>query len=205
MGLCRSGGASSTSMTSKPSKGRPGACWRKRGRPSRKHHLRASQGSQGRVCAPESIQIGASPLPGRDCLHTLILKEPHDIFPLPPSCFPRPQIYVEQHPAPAGDLPFQLGLQGVFLAQKETIDFLLPCLRAWGTSEQVVDLASGPLHRAVPLCFLLSHEKRLLAHCTRYPPFCGAEPKRRRRLEEASTRTYDANGYQATSSDRCFL
>src|SRR5829696_2418682 len=26
-----------------------------------------------------------------------------------------------------------------------------------------------------------------LSHCTRYPPFCGAEPKRRRRLEEAST------------------
>src|SRR5215218_8133951 len=197
-------------MTSKPSNELRGASWRKRGRvsfkrTSLKHLLRASQGSQGGVCAPESIQIGASPLPGRDCLIPLKLKEPYYIFPLPPSCFPGPQIYVEQHPAPAGDLPFQLGLQGVFLAQKETIDFLLPCLRAWGPSEQVVDLASGPLHRAVPLCFLLSHEKLLLAHCTRYPPFCGAEPKRRRRLEEASTRTYDANGYQATSSDRCFL
>src|SRR5215212_10344857 len=37
------------------------------------------------------------------------------------------------------------------------------------------------------MCFVLSHEKCLLACCTRYPPFCGAEPKRRRRLEEAST------------------
>src|SRR5215208_4259217 len=37
------------------------------------------------------------------------------------------------------------------------------------------------------MCFVLSHEKRLLARCTRYPPFCGAEPKRIRRLEEAST------------------
>src|SRR5215208_769883 len=113
-------------MTSKPSSEWPGACWRKRGRPSRKHLLRTSQGSQGRVCAPESIQIGASPLPGRQCLNPLNLKEPHYVRPLPPSCFPRPQIYVEQHPAPAGDLPFQLGLQGVPLAQEETIDFLLP-------------------------------------------------------------------------------
>src|SRR5215213_5637046 len=165
-------------MTSKPSSELPGGSWRKRGRASLKrtspkHHLRASegsQGSQGGVCAPESIQIGASPLPGRDCLIPLNLKEPYDIFPLPPSCFPGPQIYVEQHPAPALYLPFQLDFQSVPLAQKETIDFLLPCLRAWGPSEQVVDLASGPLHRAVPLCFLLSHEKRLLAHCTRYPP-----------------------------------
>src|SRR5215210_6497383 len=37
------------------------------------------------------------------------------------------------------------------------------------------------------MCFVLSHEKCLLAHCTRYPPVCGAKPKRRRRLEEAST------------------
>src|SRR5215211_9091185 len=141
-------------MTSKPSKGLPGASWRKRGRASLKraslkrispkHHLRASQGSQGsqgRVCAPESIQIGASPLPGRDCLIPLNLKEPHNIFPLPPSCFPRPQLYVEEHPAPALYLPFQLGFQSVPLAQNETIDFLLGGLRAWGSSEEVVDLA----------------------------------------------------------------
>src|SRR5215207_3470159 len=29
----------------------------------------------------------------------------------------------------------------------------------------------------------------LFAYRTRYPPFCGAEPKRRRRLEEASTQS----------------
>src|SRR5215211_8994404 len=147
-GYSRSGGASSTSMTSKPSRRRPGASWRKRGRASLKraslkrtspkHHLRASQGSpgsQGGVCAPESIEVGASPLPGRRRLHTLNLKEPYDIFPLPPSCFPRPQLYVEQHPAPASDLPFQLDFQSVPLAQNETIDFLLGGLRAWGSTQ----------------------------------------------------------------------
>src|SRR5215210_7119476 len=105
-------------MTSKPSNGRPGACWMKRRRASlkwtsRKHLLGASQGSQGSVCAPESIQIGASQLPGGRRLHTLNLKEPHDIFPLPPSCFPAPQLYVKEHPAPAGDLSFQLDFQSV--------------------------------------------------------------------------------------------
>jgi hypothetical protein len=54
------------------------------------------------------------------------------------------------------------------------------------------------------LCFVLCHEKCLLDHCPRYPPFCGAEPNRegdsKKRLH-----THDANGYQATSSDRCFV
>src|SRR5215211_7577806 len=136
----RSGGASSTSMSSKPSSAQPGGSWRKRGRASlkrtsRKHLLRASQGFQGRVCAPESIEVGASQLPGRCCLIPLNLKEPYDIFPLPPSCFPRPQLYVEQHPAPASDLPFQLDFQSVPLAQNETIDFLLGGLRAWGSTQ----------------------------------------------------------------------
>src|SRR5215212_4356686 len=101
-------------MTSKPSSERPGACWRKTWRvsfkrTSPKHRLRAfqgSQGSQGRVSAPESIQIGASQLPGRHSLSSLNLEEPYDIFPLPPSCFPGPQIYVEQNPTPALYLPF---------------------------------------------------------------------------------------------------
>src|SRR5215213_1527150 len=131
-------------MTSKPSSELPGGSWRKRGRASRKHHLRASegsQGSQGGVCAPESIQIGACQLPGRDCLIPLNLKEPYDIFPLSTGCLSGPQVYVEEHPAPALDLPFQLGLQSVPLAQKERVDFLLPYLRAWGSSEQVVNLA----------------------------------------------------------------
>src|SRR3954464_10770720 len=43
------------------------------------------------------------------------------------------------------------------------------------------------------------------AHCTRYPPFSWGRALRRRRLEEASTHTHDANGYQATSSDRRFV
>src|SRR5215212_7193320 len=118
-------------MTSKPSSELPDASWRKRGRASlkwtsRKHLLRASQGFQGRVCAPESIEVGASQLPGRRCLIPLNLKEPYDIFPLPPSCFPRPEVYVKEHLPPALYLPFQLDLEGVPLAQEETIDFLLP-------------------------------------------------------------------------------
>jgi hypothetical protein len=75
-------------------------------RTSPKHPLRASQGSQRGVSAPESIQIGASQLPGRHCLSPLNLKEPHHIYPLPPSCFPAPQVYVEQNPTPALYLPF---------------------------------------------------------------------------------------------------
>jgi hypothetical protein len=78
-------------------------------RTSLKHHLRAFQGSpgsQGGVSAPESIQIGASQLPGRHCLSSLNLEEPYDIFALSASCFPRPQVYVEQHPTPALYLPF---------------------------------------------------------------------------------------------------
>src|SRR3954447_6528892 len=43
------------------------------------------------------------------------------------------------------------------------------------------------------------------AHCTRYPPFSWGRALKRRRLEEASTHTHDANGYQATSSDRRFV
>jgi len=78
---------------------------------------------------------------GIRCLHALNLKEPYDIFPLPPSCFPGPQIYVKEHLAPAGDLPFQLGLKGMPLAQKETIDLLLGGFYARGSIKQVVDLA----------------------------------------------------------------
>src|SRR5215203_5012524 len=170
-------------MTSKPWKELPGACWRKRGRASlkrtsRKHLLRASQGFQGRVCAPESIEVGASQLPGSQCLIPLNLKELYDIIPLPPSCFPAPQVYVKEHPAPALDLPFQLGLEGVPLAQEETIDFLLGGLRAWGSTEQVVDLASGPLLWAVSLWFVLSHEKHLLSLPTApgIPRFAGPSP-----------------------------
>jgi hypothetical protein len=84
-------------------------------------------------------------MPGRGCLSPLNVQEPHDIFAVSPSRLPRPQLYVEDHLAPAGDLPFQLGLEGVPLAQKEAIDFLLGGFWARRSTEQVVDLAWGPL------------------------------------------------------------
>src|SRR5215208_5819995 len=57
----------------------------------------------------------------------------------------------------------------------------------------------------MPLYFVLSHEKRLLCLPTSpgIPRFAGPSPK-----EEGDSKkrlhTLDANGYQATSSDRCF-
>jgi hypothetical protein len=51
---------------------------------------------------------------------------------------------VKEHLAPAGDLPFQLDLKGVPLAQKETIHLLLGGFYARCSTEQVVDLAWGP-------------------------------------------------------------
>src|SRR5215217_8279411 len=93
------------------------------------------------------------------------------------------------------------------LAQKETIDFLLGGFYARHSIEQVVDLAWGPLFCGVYLCFVLSHEKRLLSLLTApgIPRFAGPSPKEegdsKKRLH---THTDDANGYQATTSDRCF-
>jgi len=84
-------------------------------------------------------------LPGRRCLYTLTLKELYDVFALSTGCLPGPQIYVKEHLAPAGDLPFQLDLKGVPLAQEESIDFLLGGFYARCSSEQVVDLAWGPI------------------------------------------------------------
>jgi hypothetical protein len=78
---------------------------------------------------------------------------------------------VEEHLAPALDLPFQLGLKCVPLAQKEPVHVLLGGFRTRQRrlAPNVAYLAAGPLLR-VALVFL-SHEKRLLfAHCTRYPP-----------------------------------
>jgi hypothetical protein len=80
-------------------------------------------------------------VPGRRCLSPLNLKELYDIFPVSTGCLSGPQVYVEVHLAPAGDLPFQLGLQSVPLAQEETIDFLLGSFYARRSTEQVVDLA----------------------------------------------------------------
>ena len=84
-------------------------------------------------------------MPGRRCLHTLNLKELYDIFPLSTDCLSGPQIYVKEHLSPAGDLSFQLGLKGVPLAQKETIDVLLGGFYARRSIEQMVDLALGAL------------------------------------------------------------
>jgi len=50
---------------------------------------------------------------------------------------------VKEHPAPAGDLSFQLGLKGVPLAQEEEVDLLLGGFYARHSIEQTVDLASG--------------------------------------------------------------
>src|SRR5215212_10802260 len=142
-GHSRSGDASSTSKTSKPSKERPGASWRKdeQRAPSR----RLSSAFPGRLAPPEHIQILIGSVPGRRCFHTLNLEELYDIFALSTGCLPGPQVYVKEHLVPAGDLSFQLGLKGVPLAQKETIDFLLGGCYARGSTEQVVDLAWGPI------------------------------------------------------------
>jgi hypothetical protein len=106
---------------------------------------RLSSAFSGRLAPPEHIQILIGSVPGRRCLHTLNLKELYDIFALSTGCFPRPQIYVKEHPAPALYLPFQLGLKGVPLAEEESIDFLLGGFYARRPIEQVVDLAWGPI------------------------------------------------------------
>jgi hypothetical protein len=99
----------------------------------------------GRLAPPEHIQILIGSVPGRRCLYALNLKELYDVFALSTGCLPGPQIYVKEHLAPAGDLPFQLNLQSVPLAQKETIDHLLGGFYARHSIEQVVDLAWGPI------------------------------------------------------------
>jgi hypothetical protein len=134
------------------------------------------------ILPPEHIQIGVGSVPCRSCLHTLNLKELYDIFPASTGCLPRPQVYVKEHPAPAHYLPFQLGFQSVPLAEEETIDFLLGGLRAWGSTEQVVDLARvAPFRTVLPwiVWIVLSHEK-CLPLCPLHPVspvFVGPSPK----------------------------
>ena len=84
-------------------------------------------------------------VPGRGCLSPLNLKELYYIFPLSTGCLPGPQVYVKEHLTPAGDLSFQLGLKSVPLAKEEPIDFLLGAFYARRSTQQVVDLARGPL------------------------------------------------------------
>jgi hypothetical protein len=64
------------------------------------------------------MQILIRSAPSRDRLDALILEEPYDIFPLAPSGFLGPEIYVKEHLAPALYLPFEFDLKGVPLAQK---------------------------------------------------------------------------------------
>src|SRR5215208_7706865 len=132
------------SMTSKLSKVRPGACWRRKQEKRTPPPRRWPSAFVGRFALPEHIQILIGSVPGRRCLYTLNLKELYHIFALSTGCLPGPQIYVKEHFTPAGDLPFQLDLKDVPLAQKETIDFLLGGSYARGSTEQVVDLAWGP-------------------------------------------------------------
>jgi hypothetical protein len=67
------------------------------------------------------------PVYGGLSLRPLDVEELHDLRPVLAGCFPRPQIDVKEHLAPALYLPFQLGLKGVPLAKKETVDFLPGC------------------------------------------------------------------------------
>jgi hypothetical protein len=159
--------------------------------------------------APQHIQILIGPVPGRGCLQPLHLEEIYDIFAVSTGCLSGPQVYVEEHLAPAGDLPFQLDLQSVSLAQEETIDFLLGGFCARRSIEQAVDLAWGPLFWVVPLCFVFSHEKRLLSVCLPHPvsPVLWGRAQKKKATEEGDSKkrphsphTHDANGYQATSS-----
>jgi hypothetical protein len=86
---------------------------------------------------------------------------------------------VKEHLGPTGDLPFQLDLKGVPLAQNEPIHVLLGgfgARRRRRLAWYVSYLAALMLLVCIAPFFVLSHEKRLLAYCTRYPPLCGAEP-----------------------------
>src|SRR5215213_11186273 len=97
--LCRSGGASSTSATSKRSSERPGAVWTKK---EERAPCKRISVFPRRLAPPEHIQIGVGSVPGRGCLHALNLEELHEIFAVSTGRLPGPQIYVEKHLAPAG-------------------------------------------------------------------------------------------------------
>jgi hypothetical protein len=92
-------------MTSKPSSERPGASWRKEEQRAPSRRLLCSA-FPGRLAAPEHIKILIRSVPGRRCLSPLNLKELYDIFALSTGCLSGPQIYVKEHLAPTGDLPF---------------------------------------------------------------------------------------------------
>jgi hypothetical protein len=146
-------------------------------------------------------------VPGRGCLYALNLKELYDIFALSTGCLSGPKIYVKEHLAPAGDLSFQLDLKGVPLAQNETIHLLLGGFYARGSTEQVVDLALGPIFCGGPLRFVLSHEKRLLCMPTALgiPRFAGPSPKEEGDSKKRPHTNMTLTDIKRPISDRCFV
>jgi hypothetical protein len=103
-------------------------------------------------------------------------KEPRYVRPLLPFGLLGPQLYMKVHLFPALYLPFQLGLEGMPLAQKEAIDHLLGGFsarqRKITCKVSYLYLAAGELPGLASFFFLRCHEKYLLpVHCTRYPPF----------------------------------
>ena len=98
----------------------------------------------GHLAPPEHLQICVGSVPGSGCPSPLKLQELYDSFPLSTGSLSGPQVYVEEHLLPAGDLPFQLDLQSVPVAQKEPIHLLLGSFYARRPIEQMVDLAGGP-------------------------------------------------------------
>ena len=95
--------------------------------------------------ASATIQIRVSPLYCPSRLRSLHLQEPPDVCSFSAGRLPRPQVYVKQHSTPAGDLSFQPDLQGMLLAENESLKNHFPRLRARRPAEKVVDLAAGPL------------------------------------------------------------
>ena len=205
----------------------PDAFWREERGTPRHRRLTPPPGSSGRLI-PGPIQVLVSFLSGRHHFRTLNPEEARDSRPPPTVCFPRPQVHVEEHFAPASDLALQPGLQGVPLAQEETVYGLLPgfrtrqrrtaCSPGHGPAGGVgmvsgliaAYLPAGAALRSLPSrFFLLSHAKRLSYPPHPVSPFCRAKPSEGRlegaRSRVAIQRARDANGYQATSSDRGFL
>jgi hypothetical protein len=92
-------------------------------------------------------------------------KKPHHVFPVAAAYLPRPQIHVEEHLFPAVDLPLQLGLQGVTLAQEEAVYFHLArlCAQRRRPVGIRVDLAAVMSFRAELFWLLVGgHEEHFL-------------------------------------------
>lgn len=180
---------------------KPDVSWKKEGGTPRRRRLPHPQGTPRR-CAPGPVQVLSHPLYGGRYLRALSPEEAHDPWPVSAGRLPRPQVHVEKHPIPAGELAFQFGLQGVPLAQEETVHRLLSGLRAWRIRfvERASNLAATALAASFR-CLLPGHEKRLL-----YPPHPVSPVLRGRaekwRLEEAPTRSLLAAQTDIKRSER---